>query len=96
MTILAPAGLLLLLLPAVSGARALRSALAMNGRNLNLPVQGGHICYDYFPSSSGSPVLYLPSLTRPKNEAKASNLQAWCRKNDHSFLCADYFGVVGI
>jgi pimeloyl-ACP methyl ester carboxylesterase len=45
------------------------------------------------PSTSATPVLYLPSLTRPKNEAKSSNLQAWCRKNDHSFLCADYYGV---
>jgi pimeloyl-ACP methyl ester carboxylesterase len=49
---------------------------------------------DLFPiETSASPVVYLPSLTRPKNEAKAANLQSWCRKNEHSFLCADYFGV---
>lgn len=93
MFIIRPMRVFLLMVGCALVVNSLRITPVMNGRNLNLQVPGGSICYDFYPASSGSPVLYLPSLTRPKNEAKASNLQAWCRRNDHSFLCADYFGV---
>jgi hypothetical protein len=64
---------------------ALRLTMSASTRNLLLPVEGGNICYDLVPSNTASPpIVYLPSLTRPKNEAKASNLQAWCRKNGQS------------
>jgi pimeloyl-ACP methyl ester carboxylesterase len=62
-----------------------------------LQVPGGKIFYDLYrtqdPTKSSPPVLYLPSLNRPKNEAKSTNLQTWCRRNDLTFLCADYFGL---
>ena len=64
-------------------------------RNLKQEVEGGEISYDYYESGIGSnpAILYLPCLNRPKNEAKASNLVAWCRRADYSFICADYYGV---
>lgn len=66
-----------------------------SGRNLNIPVEGGEIFFDFYKSKDPhSPsIVYLPCLNRPKNEAKSTNLQAWCRRRDISFLCADYFGV---
>lgn len=62
-----------------------------------LKVPGGKIFYDLFRSQeqphSSTPVFYLPSLNSPKNEAKSTNLQAWCRRNDLTFICGDYFGL---
>lgn len=61
-----------------------------------MKVPGGKIFYDLYRSQESNknpPVLYLPSLNRPKNEAKSNNLQTWCRRNDITFLCADYFGL---
>jgi len=65
------------------------------GRNLKLDVDGGSLCYDLLKPKNleGSPILYLPGLIREKNEAKSASLQAWCKKSDYLFLCADYFGV---
>ena len=65
------------------------------GRNLAYETKTGDtLSYDYFPSSNGDkPIMYLPGLIRQKNEAKATNLQAFCRRNDLTYLCADYLGV---
>ena len=67
-----------------------------SGRNLafTTPDKGETLSYDLFISSSGgTPVVYLPGLIRQKNEAKATNLQAFCRRNDLTYFCADYLGV---
>jgi len=68
-----------------------------SGRNLGFKTpEGTVLCYDLFRpnrGNKGSPVLFLPGLIRQKNEAKAANLQSWCRKNDLTFFCADYLGV---
>jgi pimeloyl-ACP methyl ester carboxylesterase len=54
------------------------------------------LCYDYIRAqnpAAGPPIVYLPGLVHPKNEGKSISLQSWCKKNDYSFLCADYYGV---
>lgn len=75
----------------------MRMSLVDGGRNLNIDVPDGQIFYDLFRSKdqpqTSTPILYLPSLNSPKNEAKSNNLQAWCRRNDLTFLCGDYFGL---
>ena len=70
------------------------SSLNSGIRNLK-QVEGGEISYDYYEGGvdSSPTILYLPCLNRPKNEDKASNLVAWCRRSDYSFICADYYGV---
>lgn len=67
----------------------------MVGRNLKLPVEGGSLSYDLFRSKTpnSTPVVYLPGLVKEKNEAKSINLQSLCKKEDLTFLSADYFGV---
>lgn len=37
--------------------------------------------------------MYLPCLFYPKNNAKATNLENWAKRNQHTFVCADYYGV---
>lgn len=72
-----------------------RLFLSEDGRNLKLAVEGGFISYDsYLTSSPNRPLLvYLPGLVRTRNEAKSINLQSLCKREDFSFLGADYFGV---
>jgi len=66
-----------------------------SGRNLRFSVDGGYLSYDLFYASGPNEpqIVYLPGLIREKNEAKSINLQALCKKNDMTFLSADYFGV---
>ena len=66
-----------------------------SGRNLKFNVKGGYLSYDLFYASGANEpqIVYLPGLIREKNEAKSINLQALCKKNDMTFLSADYFGV---
>ena len=76
-------------------ASTVRWGQGASGRNLafNTP-EGDTLSYDCFFSASGStPIVYLPGLIRQKNEAKATNLQAFCRRNDLTYFCADYLGV---
>jgi pimeloyl-ACP methyl ester carboxylesterase len=70
-----------------------------SGRNLKIDIDGGTICYDIIKSDRVDnrgglthPIVYLPGLVRPKSEAKSLNLQAFCKKNGFTFLCADYYG----
>ena len=51
------------------------------------------ICYDAFYGNRKPAVMYLPCLFYPKNNAKATNLENWCKRNSHTFVCADYYGV---
>lgn len=53
----------------------------------------GRICYDAFYGTRKPAVMYLPCLFYPKNNAKATNLENWCKRNQHTFVCADYYGV---
>ena len=64
-------------------------------KNLKLEVEGGFLSYDYLQSETGknSPVVFLPGLVREKNEAKCVNLMSFCKKNQFSYLSADYYGV---
>jgi len=81
--------------------RSNRVSLNMNtvsGRNLQLEVEGGYISYDVFYSNDAASclepsIVYLPGLVREKNEAKSINLQQLCKRNDMTFLGADYYGV---
>lgn len=69
---------------------------ALNGRNLKIKIRDSTICYDIFRAKSGgldSTVLFLPGLVREKNEGKSVNLQSYCKKEDLTFMTADYFGV---
>ena len=74
-----------------------RQFLFQGGRNLKLEVEGGMISYDCYQSSSSSAnrplIVYLPGLERTRNEAKSINLQSLCKREDFTFLGADYFGV---
>lgn len=67
--------------------------------NLKFDVEGGNICYDFSKASShihASPlVVYLPGLVREKSESKSVNFHSFCKRNEVSFLAADYFGVGG-
>jgi pimeloyl-ACP methyl ester carboxylesterase len=45
------------------------------------------------PHTHTSSFADLPCLSRAKNNAKASNLETFCRRTNRSFLCADYYGV---
>ena len=75
----------------------LRLTALLEGRNQAFKTPDGSVlCYDLIRSksrSNESPIVFLPGLIRQKNEIKATNLQAWCRKNDLTFFCADYLGV---
>jgi len=73
-----------------------------SGRNLQFKTpEGATLCYDLFRRRSmqggyvgnESPIVFLPGLIRQKSDVKATNLQAFCRKNDITFFCADYLGV---
>lgn len=66
-----------------------------SGRNLQIKLDGNYISYDLFRASSPSRqcIVYLPGLVREKSEAKSINLQALCKREDYTFLTADYFGV---
>lgn len=72
-----------------------RLQMLESGRNLKFNVQGGYLSYDLFYASNANEpqIMYLPGLIREKNEAKSINLQALCKKNDMTFLSADYYGV---
>jgi pimeloyl-ACP methyl ester carboxylesterase len=76
----------------------LRSMAPLNlesGKNLKVAVEGGNLCYDLLRAKSpaGPPIVYLPGLSEKKNQALSTNLQSFCKKNEFSFLCADYFGI---
>jgi pimeloyl-ACP methyl ester carboxylesterase len=71
-------------------------SMLADGRNKKLDVDGGTLCYDIMTSkynSQDAPIVYLPGLSREKNEGKAMSLQSWCKKVDMTFLSADYYGV---
>lgn len=78
-----------------------RGVLSLNlnqGRNMQFALpDGSKLSYDLFRKRGGgppeSPIVFLPGLIRQKSDVKATNLQAFCRKNDLSFFCADYLGV---
>lgn len=57
-----------------------------------LDIKGAQIKYDYLPGE-GPTIMYLPALNRTRHGEKATNLKTWCRRQQRSFLVADYFGV---
>jgi len=66
------------------------------GRSLYLDPEDDKrkICYDaVYGDESKLNVLVLPYLYTPKNQGIASQIEAFCRKNDFSYVCADYAGV---
>lgn len=68
---------------------------SVSGRNLKIDIKGANLAYDYIKASSPSApaVFFLPGLVREKNEGKGISLQSFCKKQDFTFLSADYFGV---
>ena len=73
------------------------SSSPTTGRNKQLITDalGTKLFYDLFvpEMSSDQAVLYLPCLSRAKNNAKASNLEMFCKRTGRNFVCADYYGV---
>ena len=64
------------------------------GKNQKIDINGCTIFYDHIVSKTdGARVVFLPGLIRQKNDAKSTNLQAFARRNDFTFLCSDYRGV---
>jgi hypothetical protein len=69
------------------------AAKPVSGRSLYIQNGEDKICYDVFYGNRKPSVMYLPCLFYPKNNAKATNLENWCKRNGHTFVCADYYGV---
>lgn len=72
------------------------SAVGQSGRALflNENDETRKICYDVFYGDEDKPnVMFLPYLLTPKNQGIAASLEAFCRKENLTYLCADYFGV---
>lgn len=66
-----------------------------SGRNLKKIINGYNINYDLEYARKGEakpPVVYLPGLKCDKNVARSINLQTLCRREDITFLSADYYG----
>ena len=66
-----------------------------SGRNLILETGSSSIIFDAEHPSSSDPaaIVFLPSLSMPKVNAMSSSLRTWCRKNEYSFVVADYHGI---
>lgn len=77
-------------LPHRSVDRCHSASLSRNNQPTKLKSR---ICYDIFYGTRKPAVMYLPCLFYPKNNAKATNLENWCKRNSHTFVCADYYGV---
>lgn len=65
----------------VGGAGVLTSTAAAGGGTTGANTRGKEV------------VVYLPCLSKTKNNAKASNLEMWCKRTARSFVSADYLGV---
>ena len=70
----------------------------VGGRNLFLNEEdpAKRICYDAFfapPGGEKISLLFLPYLLTPKNQGIAASLEAHCRRQGYTYICADYFGV---
>lgn len=73
---------------------SMSSVAKKGGKNQQMDVNGCMIFYDHIVSKTdGARVVFLPGLIRQKNDAKSTNLQAFARRNDFTFLCSDYRGV---
>ena len=77
-----------------------QNALNLNtptSRNLHISTDNSKtlLYYDQYtpPNPSNQAVLYLPCLSRAKNNAKASNLEMFAKRTNRHFVCADYFAV---
>ena len=68
-----------------------------SGRDLLLPASDASstIIFDADHPDASDPVaiVFLPSLALPKVNAMSSSLRTWCRRNEYSFVVADYHGV---
>lgn len=82
---------------AVKEQQLLRQQIySVTGRNLKANVKGNSICYDFLRSKTSNrypPIIYLPGLLKEKSDLKSINLQSLCKKEDFTFLSADYLGV---
>jgi len=79
-----------------TAARPVAAQAYETGRNQNLPTVGDDsVCFDMWLGTKSPAIVYLPCLHKAKNNAKASNLESWCRQTDHTFICADYMGTGG-
>ena len=92
-----PAGPLMALekveiIPEVSAAS---EPIPVGGRNLYLfeDDPSARVCYDMFIGASAPNVMFLPYLLTPKNQGLSASLEAWCRREGHTYVCADYYGV---
>mmetsp|Transcript_10957 Transcript_10957/g.32703 ORF Transcript_10957/g.32703 Transcript_10957/m.32703 type:complete len:318 (-) Transcript_10957:28-981(-) len=67
-----------------------------SGRDLILQAaDDSSIIFDAEHPTSTDPaaIVFLPSLSMPKVNAMSSSLRTWCRKNEYSFVVADYYSI---
>ena len=70
-----------------------------NANGLNLEMESSDasstIIFDAEHAESVDPaaIVFLPSLALPKVNAMSTQLRTWCRRNEYSFVVADYHGV---
>ncbi|KAJ8600502.1 hypothetical protein CTAYLR_010073 [Chrysophaeum taylorii] len=68
-----------------------------SGRDLELRSEYGPdmIIYDAEHAGGSDPVavVFLPSLALPKVNAMSASLRTWCRRNEYTFVVADYHGI---
>ena len=70
-----------------------------NSNGLNLEMESSDasstIIFDAEHAESVDPaaIVFLPSLALPKVNAMSTQLRTWCRRNEYSFVVADYHGV---
>lgn len=84
------------IIPDPSWSAKSETRLGEDGRALflNEDDETRRICYDVFHGSvDKANIMFLPFLLTPKNQGIAASLEAHCRKEGHTYLCADYHGV---
>jgi pimeloyl-ACP methyl ester carboxylesterase len=51
------------------------------------------ICYDLVLGEKEINVAVLPYLYTTKNQGISAQVEGWCRREGHTYVCADYHGV---
>jgi pimeloyl-ACP methyl ester carboxylesterase len=82
--------------PLAIGETVTKETWCTSGRDLILDAgDESSIIFDAEHPTSADPaaIVFLPSLSMPKVNAMSSSLRTWCRKNEYSFVVADYYSI---